>query len=130
MKWSAGPSPVAMLAAATGVTDGNADTQSRTYVPRCMILASTGACPWSTARSSISGLSASITARTSFLRFPALTPLTASAQAAQPLVLLRALSAGAHDQHEERRQRDERERREEDREAGQGERDPVEVRVE
>src|SRR3954451_6170268 len=111
MKWSAGPRPVAMLAAATGVTEGNADTQSRTYVPRCMIFASTGAWPWSTARSSISGLSASITARMSFFCGLGLA-LNSSAQAAQPLVLLCALPAGAHDQHEERRQRDEGERRE------------------
>src|SRR3954447_4761989 len=106
MKWSAGPSPVAMLAAATGVTDGNDDTQSRTYVPRCMIFASTGAWPWSIARSSISGLSASTTARTSFLRFgcgsPVATPL---AQAAQALVLLGALAARAQDQHDEGRER-------------------------
>src|SRR3954468_10153696 len=95
-----------------------------------MIFASTGACPWSTARSSISGLSASITASTSFLRCSALIAAAASAQAAQPLVLLRGLPAGAHDQHEEHRQRDEAERREEDRQAGERERDAVEVGVE
>src|SRR3954463_15512322 len=93
-----------------------------------MIFASTGACPWSTARSSISGLSASMTARTSFLRCGS--ALTGSTQAAEALVLLRALSAGAHDQHEEGRERDEGERREEDRQAGEGEGDPVGVGVE
>src|SRR4051812_9433190 len=130
MKWSAGPRPVAMLAAATGVTEGNADTQSRTYVPRCMIFASTGAWPWSTARSSISGLSASTTARTSFLRFGCRSALTASTQAAQALVLLGALAARSHDQHGEGRERDEGERREEDREPGEREGDAVGVRVE
>src|SRR4051812_38506053 len=95
-----------------------------------MIFASTGACPWSTARSSISGFSASITASTSFLRGPALTSSPASAQGAQPLVLLRALPAGAHYQHEERHERDVRERREEDRDACERERDQVEGGVE
>src|SRR4051812_22386152 len=130
MKWSAGPRPVAMLAAATGVTEGNADTQSRTYVPRCMIFASTGAWPWSIARSSISGLSASTTARTSFLRFGWASAVTPSAQAAQALVLLGALAARPHDQHGEGRERDEGERREEDREAGERQGDAVRVRVE
>src|SRR3954467_9269748 len=95
-----------------------------------MIFASTGAWPWSTARSSISGLRASITARTSFLRPGAAPVLTVSPQAAQALVLLRALPAGAHDQHEEHRQRHESERREEERQAGERERDAVEVGVE
>src|SRR3954451_3087836 len=130
MKWSAGPRPVAMLAAATGVTEGNADTQSRTYVPRCMIFASTGAWPWSITRSSISGLSASTTARTSFLRFGWASAVTPSAQAAQALVLLGALAARSHDQHGEGRERDEGERREEDRESGERECDHVRVGVE
>src|SRR2546423_13760813 len=112
MKWSAGPRPVAMLAAATGVTDGNDDTQSRTYVPRSLIFASTGAWPCSIARSSISGLSASITARTSFLRCGCGcgSALTRSPKAAQALVLLRALSARARDPHHEGPERDESER--------------------
>src|SRR4051794_9972166 len=118
-----------MLAAATGVTDGNDDTQSRTYVPRSLIFASTGAWPWSIARSSISGLSASITARTSFLRL-GWAALTGSAQAAEALVLLRGLPAGTRDEDEECRERDESERREEDREAGERERDPVGVGIE
>src|SRR5256885_301933 len=34
MKWSPGPTPVAMLAEATGVTEGKVETQSLMYVPR------------------------------------------------------------------------------------------------
>ncbi len=67
MRWASGPVPVAIEAAHTGVTDGNAATESSTYTPRCRIAASAGARPVVMARSIIDGLQPSITARTSFL---------------------------------------------------------------
>src|SRR3712207_1337786 len=94
-----------MLAAATGVTEGKLDTQSRTYVPRSTSAFSAGARPWAIARSSISGFSESTTARTSFLGFAG-----TSAEDPQPLVLLAALASGADEKHEEREQHREAER--------------------
>ncbi len=73
IQWPSGPAPVVIVAAHTGVTDGNAATQSSTYTPRSMTCASAGARPTAIARSSIAGLSASITTRTSFLGLAALT---------------------------------------------------------
>src|SRR3954463_12327828 len=73
ISWSAGPQPVAIVAAHTGVTDGNAATQSATNCPRSISSCSVGARPVAIARSSIAGFIASMTARTSFL-------LTASPQ--------------------------------------------------
>src|SRR5690349_10682659 len=111
---SSGPSPVAMLDAATGVTDGKLDTQSRTYVPRCISAASAGARPWSIARSSISGLRASMTARKSFLGFvlnaggsvrPRMGGRTGSPENAEALVLLARLCAPARNQQQERHER-------------------------
>src|SRR3954466_15790867 len=95
-----------------------------------MIFASTGAWPWSIARSSISGLSASTTARTSFLRFGWGSAVTPLAQAAQALVLLGALAARPHDQHGEGHECDEGERREEDREPREREGYAVRVGIE
>ena len=57
---------MAIEAAHTGVTDGNAATQSSTYTPRRMSVRSVGARPSATARSSIDGLRPSMTHRTSF----------------------------------------------------------------
>src|SRR5436305_15084022 len=62
-----GPVPVVIVAAHTGVTEGNAATQSPTYEPSWRIRRSAGARPEAIARSSIDGLSASITTSTSFL---------------------------------------------------------------
>src|SRR5436305_43078 len=62
-----GPTPVVIVAAHTGVTEGNAATQSPTYTPSWRIRRSAGARPDAIARSSIEGLSASITTSTSFL---------------------------------------------------------------
>src|SRR6202022_4465742 len=62
-----GPTPVVIVAAHTGVTDGNDATQSLTYTPCSTIRCSAGARPTAIARSSIAGLSASMTTRTSFL---------------------------------------------------------------
>src|ERR1035441_5997066 len=67
IRCSSGPTPVVIVAAQTGVTEGNAATQSSTYAPSCRIRASAGARPEAIARSSIEGFSASITTRTSFL---------------------------------------------------------------
>src|SRR5262245_21268178 len=108
MKCSPGPTPVAIVADATGVTDGNVDTQSRTYVPRSHSAASAGARPSSMTLSSAAGLSESMTARTSFLA-------TASAEDPQAGVLLALAAPAAHDQHDEPDQRQERQRRQEDR---------------
>src|SRR5690348_14549069 len=102
---SSGPTPVAIAAAATGVTDGNVDTHSGTYVPRSLIAASAGAWPCSIARSSISGLSASITARTSFFGFASLT--AELAEYAQAFVLLVAPAARPYEEHDEADQSDE-----------------------
>src|SRR5438093_9834034 len=91
-----------------------------------MSLASAGARPCSIARSSISGLSASITARKSFFGFA----LTArSAQDPQALVLPARLRACARDEQDERRDRDEADHGHGYREAGQAERNPVRVQV-
>ncbi len=54
------------MPAHTGVTDGNAATQSGTYVPRSRIAFSAGALPDLIARSSIVGFIPSMTVRTSF----------------------------------------------------------------
>ena len=59
--------PVPIEAAHTGVSEGKAATQSGTYMPRSRSAANAGARPSVIARSSISGLSASITPSTSFL---------------------------------------------------------------
>ena len=72
IRWPSGPTPVVIVAAQTGVTDGNAATQSSTYTPSSRIRASAGARPVAIARSSIAGLSASITTSTSF--FAGLSP--------------------------------------------------------
>ena len=61
-----GRRPVAIEAAHTGVTEGNAATHSSTWCPRSISSASAGARPSATARSSIAGFMASMTARTSF----------------------------------------------------------------
>src|SRR5580692_4248380 len=107
MWWYSGPTPVVIEAAHTGVTDGNAATQSSTYTPSCMILASAGARPTAIARSSIAGLSASITTSTSFFGFP-LTARVAdgSSQDPQPGVLLIVAPAAAEQQPDQEQQRD------------------------
>src|SRR6059058_4844857 len=56
MRCSSCRTPVAIVAAQTGVTDGNAAQHESTYAPRCTIAASTGARPEAIARSSIAGL--------------------------------------------------------------------------
>ena len=91
-----GPTPVVIVAAHTGVTDGNAATQSSTYTPSSRIRASAGARPVAIARSSIAGLSASITTRTSF--FPGRDPASRSPQDPQPGVLLTLAPASGEQQ--------------------------------
>src|SRR3954447_18589822 len=113
-----------MLAAATGVTDGKLDTQSLTYVPRFISAASAGARPWSTARSSISGLSASITARTSFLRATAPLP-----QDPEAPVLPACLAAASREEQHERGQRQVAQCRHGDREGGDAQGHRVRVGV-
>src|SRR3954451_2829617 len=63
---SAGPLPVAIEAAQTGVTLGKAGTHSSTNWPCSISSCNVGARPLATARSSIAGFIASMTARTSF----------------------------------------------------------------
>src|ERR687885_1974205 len=110
---SSGPVPVAIDAAHTGVTDGNAATQSSTCCPRSSTRASVGARPLATARSSIAGFMASITARTSLrgtvLAYPQL------AQDAQARVLLALAPAAAGDQPPEAAEHEQRQRRAEGR---------------
>jgi hypothetical protein len=65
--------PVVIVAAQTGVTDGKAATQSFTYTPDSINRCSAGARPEATARSSISGFSASITTSTSLRLLPSMT---------------------------------------------------------
>src|SRR5271155_3132822 len=103
--------PVTIEAAQTGVTDGNAATQSGTYCPPAISRSSTGAAPDSIARSSIVGAIASITHRTSF-RLPGgsgemvLTSGASAAQDAQPRVLFIAPRAPAPSEPGEQRDRD------------------------
>src|SRR4051812_10998430 len=137
---SAGPAPVAIEAAQTGVTLGNAGTQSSTKCPRSISSCSVGARPPATARSSIAGFIASMTARTSFLLIGSPQPgespsgrllpakqarraqFRQSPQDPQARVLL-ALAAAAAEQHPpERRDEQHGKRREEDREPGADER--------
>src|SRR5579863_10504757 len=110
--WS-GPTPVVIVAAHTGVTDGKAATHSDTYAPCSAILRRAGARPDAIARSSISGLSASITTRTSFLftSGSAVAPGGASPQDPQPGVLLLIPLAATQEQPQQRQQRDQPERR-------------------
>ena len=56
-----------IVAAHTGVTEGNAATQSPTYTPSSWMRAIAGARPEATTRSSIAGFIASTTTSTSFL---------------------------------------------------------------
>src|SRR3954467_5487970 len=63
---SSGPVPVAIEAAHTGVTDGNAATQFSTMCPRSISAPRAGVRSVVTARSSIAGFIASMTARTNF----------------------------------------------------------------
>ena len=66
MWWRSWRTPVAIVAAHTGVTDGNAAVQAWMPLPRAAISASAGAWPVEIARSTISGFAPSMTARTSF----------------------------------------------------------------
>src|ERR1700693_300417 len=91
MWWRSWAAPVTIEAAQTGVTEGNAATQSDTYRPRAINLLRTGAAPAATARSSIAGAIASITHSTS-LGGDAPTARSA-AQDAQPRVLPRRAGA-------------------------------------
>src|ERR1700689_2217053 len=89
MRWRSWPVPVTIDAAHTGVTDGNAATQSGTYRPSATSRCRTGATPCSIARSSIAGAIASITHRTSLAGIA----WSLAAQDAQPGVLgLRAVA--------------------------------------
>src|ERR1700722_10547529 len=111
MWWNSGPTPVVIEAAHTGVTDGNAATQSSTYTPSCMIRASAGARPTAIARSSIAGLSASITTSTSF--FGAAPELSESSFAEDPQtrVLLVVAAASGEQQPQQCGQGDDSDRR-------------------
>src|SRR3954453_11053351 len=115
---SSWPVPVAIVAAHTGVTLGNAATQSSTYVPRAMIVCSVGARPVATARSSIAGFRPSMTARTSFTWGSC----ARSSQDAEPRVLLLGAAAVADEQPGQEAQDDDCQRGEQDRGAGGAER--------
>ncbi len=118
------PVPVAIEAAHTGVTDGKAATQSSTCWPRSISSSSAGARPAATARSSIAGFIASMTARTSFLRStrPVLTAGCAGRRTSRPRGGARRRAATTSPA-----MTSERERREEDRRAGGDERDALAV---
>src|ERR1700738_4913328 len=84
ISWRSGPTPVVIVAAQTGVTDGKAATQSSTYTPASRIRVIAGARPPAIARSSMAGFMASTTTSTSLGG-----PLTLSlAEDAQSGVLL------------------------------------------
>src|SRR3954447_152099 len=111
MSWASGAVPVAIDAAHTGVTDGNAATQSSTCWPRSMSVLSTGACPDATARSSMAGFIASMTVRTSLRA-------TWLPEDPQSGVLLALASATADQQPRQAPEQDQRKRRKEHRRAG------------
>src|ERR1035441_5517291 len=100
IRCSSGPTPVVIVAAQTGVTEGNAATQSSTYAPSCRIRASAGARPEAIARSSIAGLSASMTTRTSFLASlipaPSLGREPAALTPASVLLAVNGICGGEH----------------------------------
>src|ERR1700683_1081413 len=83
IRWRSWPVPVTIDAAHTGVTDGNAATQSGTYRPSATSRWRTAPTPCSMARSSIAGAIASITHRTSLAGIA----WSLAAQDAQPGVL-------------------------------------------
>src|SRR5262245_53215265 len=116
---SAVPVPVAIEAAHTGVTDGKAATHSSTSWPRSISSWRVGARPVATARSSIAGFIASMTARTNLFTgspqpgespFGRLLPakrarrarLRPSPEDPQARVLLAFAATPAHDQPHER----------------------------
>ena len=100
--------PVAIEAAHTGVTDGNAATQSSTCWPRSISSCSVGARPLAIARSSIAGFIASMTTRTSFF----------TAEIRRPAYFSPARRRRAQQQPRQGGDHEDGERREEDREAG------------
>ena len=108
-----------MLAAATGVTDGNDETQSRTYVPRCMIFGE---------HRRLALLDRALEhlrlERVDDREYELLARLGAQRRMRKPSNFCALSPTGAHDQNEERRQRDESDRREEDRKACEREGDP------
>src|SRR5271170_6885718 len=104
MSCSSWPTPVTIEAAHTGVTEGNAATQSGTYRPPCTSRSRTGAAPASIARSSIAGAIASITHSTSLVA-EELTAAISAAQDAQPRVLFAAARAPAPGKPCEQRER-------------------------
>src|SRR5438270_1884692 len=110
-----GPVPVVIVAAQTGVTDGNAATQSSTYTPSSRIRRSAGARPDAIARSSIAGLSASITTSTSFFAVPL---TTGSPEDPQACVLLALPPAAGEQQPQQPGEGDQAERRGDHRQHG------------
>src|SRR3954447_17802496 len=94
-------SPVAIVPAQTGVTDGKAAQHSLTYVPRSRIAFSAGADPCPIARSSIVGFMPSMTVRTSLRGW-----LTASTQDAQAGVLLALAPLATAQEEREEAERD------------------------
>src|ERR1700761_3470774 len=110
---SSGPTPVVMVEAHTGVTEGNAATQSSTYTPASRIRASAGARPAAMTRSSMAGFMASTTTSTSFLRSLA---LIESAEDAQTRVFLLAAPPTGDEQPQQQPQHDDPDRRQQDRE--------------
>src|SRR4051794_13974270 len=91
-----------------------------------MSVASAGARPWSIARSSISGLRASMTARKSFFGLPLNARL---AQYAEALVLLAGLRTPARDEQQEGDECEIAGHRHGDRQRGEAERHAVGVEV-
>src|SRR5919202_7082589 len=98
MRWVSWRTPVVIVAAHVGVTDGKAAQQSSTYVPRSMTARRAGARPVLTARSSIAGFRPSMTPRTSLGATVGRLP-----QDAQAGVLLARPPAAAGQQPDEER---------------------------
>src|SRR5919206_4463983 len=99
MRWASCRTPVVMVAAHVGVTDGKAAQQSSTYVPRSMTARRAGARPVLTARSSIAGFRPSMTPRTSLGGTAGRVRLAEDAQAG--VLLARAPAAAGQQPDEE-----------------------------
>src|SRR5919199_2345798 len=122
MRWASCRTPVVIVAAHVGVTDGKAAQQSSTYVPRSMTARRAGARPVLTARSSIAGFRPSMTPRTSLGATGGLP------QDAQAGVLLAGAPAAAGQQPDEERDGQDAHRRGEERQSGEAHPPPPRVK--
>src|ERR1700752_625895 len=128
MWWRSAPAPVTISEQATGVTDGNAETQSRIRVPRSIKAAKFGARSSATASISMSVRSESTTIRHSLRDTDMTRALRAartrgSPQDAQALVLALGPTAPGGGEPQQGRERNQAEGLEEHRQSGDDQRD-------